>query len=168
MKPSWDKLMKKFDGHASTLIGDVDCTADGKSLCNTIGVQGYPTIKHGDPAALEDYEGGRDYDALEAFAHSLKPMCSPSNLSLCDADQKANIEKVQALSDADLAKQISEGDAAMQAADDTFKSEVEKLQQKYEQLQKDQTDAKQKVKDSGLSLLKSVQAARKKPKKEEL
>ena len=41
MKPDWDKLMKEFDGHATTLVADVDCTAGGKPLCDKVGVRGY-------------------------------------------------------------------------------------------------------------------------------
>ena len=59
MKPDWDKLMEEFSGSATQLIGDVDCTADGKPLCDANGVRGYPTIKYGDPSDLQDYQGGR-------------------------------------------------------------------------------------------------------------
>ena len=41
MKPDWDKLVKEFDGHATTLVADVDCTAGGKPLCDKVGVRGY-------------------------------------------------------------------------------------------------------------------------------
>merc|ERR1712166_1195971 len=94
LKPAWDKLMAEFDGHASALVGDVDCTAAGKPLCDSNGVRGFPTIKYGDPNNLEDYKGGRDFDALSQFAkENLKPVCSPSNIDICDATQKAEIEK---------------------------------------------------------------------------
>merc|ERR1711981_1546744 len=74
----------------------VDCTADGQSLCESVGVRGYPTIKWGDPSNLEDYEGGRDYDDLKKFAdENLKPVCSPANLDLCSDDQKAEVKKLQ-------------------------------------------------------------------------
>merc|ERR1719517_43003 len=107
MKPAWDKLMKKYKGHASALVGDVDCTSEGKPLCEEHGVQGFPTIKWGDPSALGDYEGGRDYSDLETFAkENLKPLCSPKNLDLCDADKKAQIQKYQAMSSGDLESSI--------------------------------------------------------------
>jgi len=112
MKPDWDKLMKnwnKGDRAKTSLIADVDCTADGKDLCQTHGVQGYPTIKWGDPSALEDFEGGRDYEALKKFAKdNLKPVCSPTNIDLCDEDKKKEIATLQALSASDLASQIDE------------------------------------------------------------
>merc|ERR1712146_864391 len=85
-----------------------DCTTGGKPLCDKVGVRGYPTIKHGDPNNLEDYKGGRDFAALQKFAKGLKPSCSPSKIELCDDDMKAKIKELQALSPADLDKQIKE------------------------------------------------------------
>jgi len=98
MKPDWDKLMAAFKDHASTLIADVDCTTGGKSLCEQVGVRGYPTIKQGDPNDLQDYKGGRDFAALKKFAEGLGPQCSPANLDLCDAEKKKQIEEFTALS----------------------------------------------------------------------
>jgi len=167
MKPAWDKLMKEFKDSASALVGDVDCTAAGKDLCETHGVQGFPTIKYGDPSDLQPYEGGRDFDSLQKFANeNLKPMCSPSNIDLCDADKKKEIETLQALSAADLDAKIEEGDKKVKDAEETFESEVKKLQETYEQLQKDKDQAQKDVKESGLGLAKAVRAAKKK--KEEL
>jgi len=68
MKPAWETLMAEFKDSKTALITDVDCTAGGKSLCDSVGVRGYPTIKWGDPNNLEDYKGGRDLAALKKFA----------------------------------------------------------------------------------------------------
>jgi len=160
MKPAWDKLMTEFDGHASALVGDVDCTAAGKPLCDSNGVRGFPTIKFGDPSNLEDYKGGRDFDALSKFAsENLKPVCSPANIDLCDATQKAEIEKFQAMSADDLNAAIEAKEGEQAAAESTFKSEVEKLQATYEKLQKDKEDTLESVKNSGLGVMKAVKAA---------
>ena len=159
MKPDWDKLIKEFDSHATTLIADVDCTTGGKALCDKAGVRGYPTIKHGDPNNLEDYKGGRDFAALKKFAEGLKPMCSPAKLDLCDDDMKAKIKELQALSAADLDKQIKEKEAESEAAEKKFTDEVDKLQKRYQELQTEKEEAIQAVKDSGLGLMKSVKAA---------
>lgn len=41
-----------------------------------MGVEGFPTIKFGDPANLEDYEGEREFDDLAKFAKdNLGPRC---------------------------------------------------------------------------------------------
>jgi len=162
MKPDWDKLMKEFASNDKIMVGDVDCTAAGKPLCDGNGVKGFPTIKHGDPASLEAYEGGRDFSSLQKFAKGLKPSCSPSNLDLCDEAEKAEIVKVQEMSAEDLAEKIAEGDKSLADAESTFSTAVEKLQATYQQLQSDKEATIAAVKDSGLSLLKAVQAANKK------
>ena len=51
------------------MVGDADCTAEGKSLCDSIGVQGFPTIKHGDPNDLQDYKGGRSLSPKVIYAN---------------------------------------------------------------------------------------------------
>ena len=169
MKPAWDKLVADFEGSKTALVADVDCTAAGKPLCDSNGVQGFPTIKYGDPNALEDYQGGRDYDALKKFAdENLKPVCGPSNLDLCDDEKKKEIEELMALSAEDLDGKITEGEGKIEAAEKLFKDELEKLQKNYEKLTKDKEATIAEVKASGLGLLKSVKAAKKAGGKEEL
>lgn len=161
MKPAWDKLMDAFKDSNTALVGDVDCTAAGKPLCDSNGVRGFPTIKYGDPADLQDYNGGRDFDALKKHAdENLGPQCGPKNLELCSDAQKAEIEKVMTMSDDEITKKIKEAEEELENAETTFKSEVEKLQKSYEQLMKDKDDTIAKVKSSGLSVLKQVKAAK--------
>jgi len=167
MKPAWDKLAEKFEGHASGVVGDVDCTADGKPLCEEHGVQGFPTIKWGSPDALEDYEGGREYDDLEKFAdENLKPVCSPANIDLCDADKKMKIEELMKMPMADLEATIEKSEAESKEAETHFDAEVAKLQERYEALEKEKTEKQAAVKASGLGLMKAVKAS--KGSKEEL
>merc|ERR1719429_699402 len=163
MKPDWDKLMKQFAGHKTALIADVDCTAGGKDLCETHGVEGFPTLKWGDPSALEAYEGGRDYDAFKKFAKdNLKPLCSPSNIDLCDDEKKAVINEFFALSADDLASKIDEGKAKLQKLEEEFEASVKALQEEYEQLQTTKNEGVAAVKSSGLGLMQAVQAKRNK------
>ena len=70
MKPAYDQLGDEYADSSSVLIGDADCTASGKELCNDNDVRGYPTIKYfngetGPKGA--DYSGGRDFDSLKKF-----------------------------------------------------------------------------------------------------
>lgn len=157
MKPDWDKLMEDFAGSATQLVADVDCTTEGKALCDQVGVRGYPTIKWGDPSDLQDYQGGRDYDALKKFCdENLKPMCSPKNIDLCDADKKAQITKYQGMSDDDLAAAITAEEKKLDDAEANFKAEVQKLQDKYSALSQEKDDTIASVKDAGLGLMKAV------------
>eukprot|EP00656_Telonema_subtile_P006482 TRINITY_DN12_c0_g1_i1.p1 TRINITY_DN12_c0_g1~~TRINITY_DN12_c0_g1_i1.p1 ORF type:complete len:162 (+),score=59.60 TRINITY_DN12_c0_g1_i1:309-794(+) len=161
MKPAWDKLMAEYSGHASALVEDVDCTTAGKPLCDSNGVKGFPTIKYGDPSNLEDYKGGRDFDALKKFAdENLKPLCSPSNIDLCDAAQKAEIEKFLAMTADELSEAIAGKEKEQEDAESTFKNEVSKLQATYEQLQKDKEATLESIKNSGLGIMKAVKATK--------
>jgi len=161
MKPAWDKLMDEFKDSKTALVADVDCTVH-QDLCGKHGVQGYPTIKYGDPNNLEDYQGGRSYDDLLSFAkENLGPTCGPANLDLCDAEQKKAVEDAMALSAADLDAKIAEGEKKLEDAETTFKTELEKLQKRYEELQKEKDDTIASVKKGGLGMLKSVKASKK-------
>jgi len=166
MKPDWDKLMKQWNQGArvkTTLIADVDCTAEGKPLCERVGVPGYPTIKWGDASDLQSYEGDKKYEALKKFAKkNLVPMCSPTNIDLCDDAKKKEIAKFAALSDKELDDMIEEKKAKMKAAEDNFKERLEKLQEEHQQLEKDKVNTLEEVKKSGLGLMQAVQAHSKK------
>merc|ERR1712179_142405 len=106
--------MDEYKDSASSLIADVDCTAGGKSLCEKHGVQGYPTIKYGDPKSLQDYDGGRDLASLKTFAgENLGPVCGPKNLDLCDESEKEFIEKCQKWDVDELDTKIEEADAKL-------------------------------------------------------
>ena len=169
MKPDWDKLMDAFADSETALIADVDCTADGKSLCEDNGVQGFPTLKYGDPSALEDYKGGRGFDDLKKFAdENLKPMCSPTNIDLCDAEKKAEIEKLQAMSDADLEAAIAEKVKLIDDAEEAFKTGVNGLQDQYQKLMTTKDETIESVKNSGLGLMKAVKASKAKKGSDEL
>ena len=151
--------MDAFEGHKTALIGDCDCTGDCKPNCEANGVQGFPTLKWGSADALESYEGERTYAALKKFAdENLKPVCSPSNIDLCDADKKAEIAKFSAMSDADLEKLIEEGEAKIAEAESTFKEGVKGLQAQYEGMKAAQDEAQAAVKAGGLGLAKAVKS----------
>jgi len=163
MKPDWDKLAAEYADSKTILIGDVDCTAGGKELCNEVGVRGYPTIKTGDPNNLEDYKGGRTLSDLKKHAsENLGPSCGPANLDLCDDAKKATIEKYQAMSDADLDKFISESEATMETTEADFKKFVDGLQKSYEAENKAKDELVEKIKSSGLGFAKAVKASAKK------
>jgi len=169
MKPDWDKLMAHFEGHATALVGDVDCTAGGKGLCGTLGVQGYPTLKYGDPSDLQDYKGGRDFESLKTFAETnLKPMCSPSNIDLCDDAKKAQIESYSTMDADALNAAIEAEEKKLKDAEENFKAEVTKLQSTYEKLMAEKEETMNAVKASGLGLMKSVKNAKGKAGNDEL
>lgn len=159
MKPDWDKLMAEFKDSATQLVADVDCTTEGKPLCDANGVRGYPTIKWGDPADLQDYSGARDFESLQKFAtENLKPMCSPANIDLCDAAKKKEIESFTKMSDDALAKLITEKEDEQEKVEEDFKTLVEGLQKTYQEASEAKDKKLEEIKESGLGLMKAVKA----------
>merc|ERR1712048_310567 len=169
MAPDWEKLSDEWSGHDIGLVAEVDCTAEGKPLCDQNGVKGFPTLKYGDPSALEDYGGGRTFADLSKFAkENLKPVCSPAKLELCEGEKKAQIEKFMAMPAEELKSMISAEEKKIEDAEQEFNSEVQKLQEKYQNLMAEKDAVANSVKDSGLSLMKSVSSFTEKNTKDEL
>merc|ERR1712084_127775 len=169
MAPDWEKLSVEWEDSEVGLVAEVDCTTAGKPLCDSNGVKGFPTIKYGDPSSLEDYTGGRNFEDLSKFAQeNLKPMCSPSKIELCDEEKKVEIGKLMTMSDKNLKGLIDVEEKNLDKAEDTFKEEVQKLQEKYQQLMTEKNSAITAVKKEGLGLMKAVQSAKAKKSKDEL
>jgi len=167
MKPDWDKLMAEFKDSKTALVADVDCTAGGQSLCNEVGVRGYPSIKHGDPNNLEDYKGGRDFASLKKFAEeNLGPTCGPANLDLCDAAKKADIEKFSKMSASELDAAIKEKDQTIEKLESDFKALLDGLQKQYSAANEKKDKDVEEIKNSGLGLMKAVAAHNKAAKSE--
>merc|ERR1712113_615117 len=156
--PDWEKLASEWEGNSVGLVAEVDCTAAGKPLCDANGVKGFPTLKFGDPAGLDDYQGGRSFKDLSKFAtDNLKPVCSVSNIDLCDDEKKALIASLMAKSDAELESEIKAAEKILEDAEKEFKEAVEGLQKTYEGLMKAKEEKEEEVKSSGLGLMKAVQ-----------
>jgi hypothetical protein len=170
MAPDWEKLSDEWEGHETGYIAEVDCTTEGKPLCDSNGVKGFPSLKYGDPTSLEDYQGSRTYKDLAAFAKdNLKPVCSPTNIDLCDDEKKAQIEEYMKLSAEEIETKISTEEEKLESAETEFKDAVSKLQDEYQKMSQDKDDKIAAVKESGLGLLKAIKAAKAKGEnKEEL
>lgn len=87
MKPAWDQLGSEYADSTSVLIGDADCTASGKELCEEFEVRGYPTIKYFNAETGPkgtDYSGGRSFDELKEFtSETLEVKCTLENTDGC-------------------------------------------------------------------------------------
>lgn len=171
--------MAEFKDSSTGLVADVDCTADdSKELCQEVGVKGYPTIKHGDPHDLQDYQGGRNLADFRSFAKAnLGPQCGPRNVDLCDDKKKAKIAKFSAMSAVELDDFIQTGKDKLEKVEAKFKAFVSGLDTQMNEVAKDKQDALQqklrieykkkndkkeaivaKIKASGLGLAKMVKA----------
>jgi len=139
-------LGDKFNYKSNAHIVDVDCTADGKKLCEDYGVSGYPTIKYfkkgGDPKG-SSYDGERDFNALKKFVskQSKKP-CDPVSLENCDKKDKKFIEEIKEWDMVKKAEEHVRMDSEIQAK----RKERDDLDALFEK-QKDEAIATQKKAD---------------------
>jgi protein disulfide-isomerase-like protein len=111
MKAAWDQLGDEFAGPSSSvLIGDADCTADAKSLCEKYGVTGYPAVKYfvnGETTGT-DYKGPRDFESLLQHTRDvLEIKCDVKNPSECSEREKMFIEKMTKASAEERTKQLN-------------------------------------------------------------
>merc|ERR1711879_809761 len=133
--------------------------ADAKPLCDKNGVTGYPTLKYGDPNALEDYQGGRSLDDLKEFAaDNLGPMCGPTNRDICDDKQIEKIDKYSEWDADKLSKFIAKQENKISKEEEDFKYLQEQTQKKVARAEKKKDKAIKKIKSKGLSLAKAVLA----------
>jgi protein disulfide-isomerase A6 len=115
-------LADEFAGSSSLIIGDVDCTANGKSLCEKFEVHGYPTIKYWKQGAMEAYDGVRDYDALKKHVlDHLAVMCDVEDPKDCSDKEKTFIEKMKTKAADEIEKQYARLDGMK---GDTMKLEL--------------------------------------------
>ena len=168
-KPAWDSLMTEYESSETILVADVDCIGEGKSLCEKVGVKGFPTIKYGDPSALEDYQGGRDVDALKSFAGDLKPLCNVATHEHCDDAQTKTITELKELEIDELHVKVKAHDEEKETIEKTFATGVQSLQAKFEKLSKEkEISLGVLAKGANIGLVKSVISHKKKASKEEL
>mmetsp|Transcript_42815 Transcript_42815/g.138888 ORF Transcript_42815/g.138888 Transcript_42815/m.138888 type:complete len:139 (-) Transcript_42815:132-548(-) len=109
MKPAWDQLGDEYSSSSSVVIGDADCTASAKDLCETHEVRGYPTIKYFTAEAPKgtDYSGGRDFDSLKKFVEDeLEVKCLIDNDEGCSDKEKDFMSKWKAKDKSEVAAQL--------------------------------------------------------------
>jgi len=167
MKPDWDTLGAEFKDSAKVVIGDVDCTAAGKPLCDKFGVRGYPTIKYFNPPDEEgeDYKGGRDLASLKKFASTeLGPGCSVDAMENCDDTQKAELEKYIAMPAEERASKLEELKKSMSDGEEAHNALLKELQSSFKESQ----EKMEKLKEDTAPQIKLLKAATPSPKKEEV
>ncbi len=165
MAGDYEQLASAHASSESKLIAEVDCTDEASdALCKENGVQGFPTLKYGNPSALSDYEGGRDFDSLNDFVtNELKLACSPYNIDLCSSEEKELIETIMKMDDGKIQEEIEKVDAIVQEAEDELQKGVEKLQEKFEGMMEEHEKKLEALKEeSDYQLKKSVLMMKKK------
>jgi len=158
MKPDWDSLGSDFADSKKVVIGDVDCTAGGKPLCDKYGVRGYPTIKYFNPPDEEgeDYKGGRDLPALKKFVETeLGPGCSADTKENCSAEQLKELQTYMDMDAAERATKLETMKTALKKAEDDHNELLKSLQAQFKESQ----DGLEKLKEDSAPTIKMLKAA---------
>lgn len=135
MAPAWDALTADFKDSKEIFVGECDCTGSCKGLCESVGVQGYPTIKYGDPSMLQDYKGQRDYDTMKSHAlTNIKLSCSPSRRELCTDAEQTEMDEIMAMEQSAVLAAIKEREDKVAEVEKEFQTGVEGLQKQYKQM----------------------------------
>lgn len=133
LKPDWDLLSDHYSNSKSVIIGDVDCTGDGKTLCEKYGVKGFPTLKRFWKKSSEDYSGERSYDALKKYADTLKPLCGPDNLEYCNENQKETITVIGKMTKTQLETKMKSLNEEIKDVENEHQELLKKLQATFKE-----------------------------------
>lgn len=109
--PHWLRLAADYEDTETQLVARVDCLTGNERLCDEFGIAGTPVIAFLDPSEARVYDGPGDYDSLKQFAEDhLTPLCSVTNIDLCDDEQKELIGGFMnmTLDDLNAAKQLED------------------------------------------------------------
>lgn len=161
MKPAWDTLIAEYKDSSTILVADVDCTGAGQSLCQEVGVRGYPTIKYGDPDNLKDYKEGRTLKDLQAFAAKLGPICGPQHPDHCDDAQKSQIAEFSALGAEKREAMMKEKNDEIDRLEAAFKADADAINKQYSEASEKKDAEVKAIKQSGFGMLRAVAAYKK-------
>lgn len=169
LAPAWEQLASEWKEKArpSALIAKVDCTKPslasssdgGKELCDKFRISGFPTIKYGDPKALQDYNGGRSYHDMATFATAqLKPPCSVGTIESCDETTKQELLDIMKHSNDEIVGLIQQEKQKLKEANNEFKKRTKELEQNYNALVAEKDRKIKEIKESGLDTAKLIKA----------
>jgi hypothetical protein len=162
--PAGEKLAADWEGHNIGLVGEVDCTSKwGKATCEMQEIFSFPTLMYGDPRNMEEYEGGKSYAELSAFAKEnlVVPVCSVENVDPCNDESKTKIQQYEHMSFEELESLIDAEEAKVIAAKEEFENELERLQEMHDQAAMAKYEALAAVRRGGMPLMKAVLKAKK-------
>jgi thiol-disulfide isomerase/thioredoxin len=177
MAKDWERLAGQWEDSKIGLVAEVDCTdkgdvdddddddddddekggGGGKRLCNHFGIESFPTIKYGDPNDLQDYNGKRSLQEMSEFAEErLIPICSPTNLKLCDDEALAKMKQYLDLSINELHQFIALEEEKLKEAEVNFETTVDRLTKEYEVAEKVKRSMIEEISNGDLNLMKQI------------
>ena len=171
MAKDWERLAGQWEDSKIGLVAEVDCTdkgdgdddekggggGGGKRLCNYFGIESFPTVKYGDPNDLQDYNGKRSLQEMSEFAEEhLVPICSPTNLKLCDDEALAKMKQYLDLSINELHQFKALEEEKLKKAEVDFETTVDRLTKEYEVAEKVTRLMIEEISNGDLNLMKQI------------
>jgi len=139
MADDWVTIGAEFGEDESVVIGEVDCTdtaVGNDNFCSEFGVEGFPSLKFGASFDLKEYEGGRDYESLAAFANeNMGPQCGPQAMDNCTDEEKIQLVTYMNMPEGELDSLIDSNTKLMIDVQETFHTGVQALEEEYSQAQ---------------------------------
>lgn len=125
------------------MVTEVDCTDEnGEKICELFGITTFPTLMWGALHDLQDYTGGRSYENFSNFAKdNLKPMCSATNLDLCEPETKKLLGERLAMSETELQDLSLESLMEWDEINREYMAKMDELQKEFKELEKKRNDA---------------------------
>lgn len=157
----WDALTMAYRDSATKLVGEINCGGAGEALCGAVGINKLPSIKWGNPTALNTYGGETDVIKLTEFVEEqLQPFCSPVNLDYCDDDQKSEILKYEAMTDDELVEAMVEKFEEREKAQEVYTEFLADLNKRFEEASAEKEKAVAEIEGVDLALLLAVKATK--------
>jgi thiol-disulfide isomerase/thioredoxin len=137
LTPAWQALEQNI---TNVKFFEVECTSDdGKELCTSNQVSGYPTLKFKKPnsTVLEMYEGERDEVTLESFVRmTLGPPCTMRAQENCTPESLEKLIEFSKLSFRARTKRVAKLKTAIEKSKSDTKQLLETLQAQYHEVLK--------------------------------
>jgi ElaB/YqjD/DUF883 family membrane-anchored ribosome-binding protein len=150
MAPDWEKLAKDWEKHVIGMVAEIDCTdPESEGICQEMNVEGFPTLLYGDPSAPEEYQGGRDYETLSAFAKTFldRLVCGVSKTDNCSDEEKSKIAKVTAMTKEKLLDAADSVQKQIKVAQNELDDFIEEINVKYEAMTKKFSESVESIKE---------------------
>ena len=155
-------MAEEWDGNEIGLVAEVDCTSKtAKPICSAFGIESFPTLMYGDPNDMTEYEGGRSYEELSAFAkENLVPVCSAKNMDLCDEGTRSKLEEYYSMTLPQLNVLMVKEKQKIDKAEVEWQTKVDQLQEEYDEATTTKQETIKAIREGGLNLMQSVKKAR--------
>lgn len=165
MAADWEQLAEVMaEELPEILVADVDCSGDtSEKVCAAHQIEGFPTLKYGDPDFLEIYSGSNEFEELYVFATSpnLKASCSPKHLDECTEEEKVKLEEILAMTIDELKAAVKALNSKFEEMEAKFDASTDVLEQEY-MMMTEEKEIKEKMamNESNYKLIKSIMKMR--------